>query len=198
MPEIVYTCCMLDAHESIIVHPNRLLRKRARTVSLDLIGGNTISQEIATMREVLNFEKGLLGVALSAPQIGVSKRMFIIAGDLFATGAPDQIIINPEYVKLSKKTELSDEGCLSIPYFFGKVKRHKNVTIKYYDEYGNQHVRGAGGFLSFVIQHEMDHLDGVLFIDKSEQLEELKGADRKELQRRRANYIRETYAAANA
>ena len=59
------------------------------------------------------------------------------------------------------------EGCLSVRWLYGKVKRHTNVTIKYYDHTGKLHVRGAGGLLAHIFQHEIDHLDGVLFIDKA-------------------------------
>ncbi len=189
---------MQTADDLIVIHPNPLLRKKTSAVPLELIGGTTLSEEIKLMKSVFDFEKELLGVALSAPQVGMSRRMFVVSGDLFGPDKSDQIIINPEYIKTSQKTELSDEGCLSIPYVYGKVKRHKNITIKYIDEQGESQVRGAGGFLSFVIQHEMDHLDGVLFIDKAQELEKLTGRDRQELERRRRDRIDSYYGTTSS
>ena len=68
-------------------------------------------------------------------------------------------------VKVSKKTHVVGEGCLSIPEYYGEVKRHKNVTMRATDEHGEEFERGAGGLLAQIIQHEIDHLDGKLFID---------------------------------
>src|SRR5690606_8703045 len=83
---------------------------------------------------------------------------------------PDVIAINPRIVKVSKTKHVVGEGCLSVGEKYGAVKRSKNVTIRAYDENGNEYERGAGGFLAQIFQHEIDHLDGILFIDRAEKV----------------------------
>ena len=121
------------------------------------------------------------GVAIAAPQIGESYRIFVVSGKIFddrfkrGKGIPkgekpaheDVVFINPEIVKLSTKTKWLDEGCLSVRPIYGQVKRSLNATVKAYDEHGKKFERGGGGLLAHIFQHEIDHLDGILFIDKA-------------------------------
>lgn len=114
--------------------------------------------------------EGFSAVAIAAPQIGVGKRMFLIEDQ---SGSPEErfptiIAINPRITKTSKKTHVVGEGCLSVPKLYGVVKRHTNVTIEALDENGKKFSRGAGNLLAQIIQHECDHLDGTLFIDRAE------------------------------
>lgn len=116
--------------------------------------------------------EGYSAVAIAAPQIGISKRMFLIEDQ-----NPDRddplptiIAINPQIVKASKKTHEVGEGCLSVPDYYGLVRRHKNVTLRAYDENGEEFERGAGGLLAQIIQHENNHLDGILFTDIAEKV----------------------------
>jgi peptide deformylase len=114
--------------------------------------------------------EGFSAVAIAAPQIGVAKRMFLIEDQ---SGAPEErfptiIAINPRITKVSKKTHVVGEGCLSVPKEYGVVKRHTNVIVEALDENGKTFKRGAGGLLAQIIQHECDHLDGTLFIDRAE------------------------------
>jgi peptide deformylase len=114
---------------------------------------------------------GYAAVAIAAPQIGVTKRLFLIEDQSSRNDAlPTVIAINPRIVKVSKKTHEVGEGCLSLPDTYGLVTRHKNVTIEALDENGNSFTRGAGGLLAQIIQHENDHLDGILFTDRSEKI----------------------------
>lgn len=114
---------------------------------------------------------GYAAVAIAAPQIGVSKRLFLIEDQSDRDDAlPTVIAINPRITKVSKKTHEAGEGCLSIPDTYGLVTRHKNVTIEALDEHGTPFTRGAGGLLAQIIQHENDHLDGILFTDRSEKI----------------------------
>ncbi len=112
---------------------------------------------------------GYTAVAIAAPQIGVAKRIFLIE-DQSEEGdrLPSIIAINPKILKASKKTHELSEGCLSVPENYGIVKRHTNVTFKAQDEHGEWYERGAGGLLAQIVQHECDHLDGTLFIDRAE------------------------------
>mgnify|MGYP001564786565 CR=1 FL=1 len=80
------------------------------------------------------------------------------------------VFINPVVKNISKKKQDSSEGCLSIPGKFGFVKRHEKITVKAYDETGRKITRGASRFFAKVLQHELDHLQGILFIDKAERV----------------------------
>lgn len=115
---------------------------------------------------------GFAAVAIAAPQIGIAKRMFLIEDQSGSEEErfPTLIAINPRIVKSSKKTHEVGEGCLSVPDEYGIVVRHTNVTLRALDENGQEFERGAGGLLAQIIQHECDHLDGTLFIDRAERV----------------------------
>lgn len=129
---------------------------------------------------------GFTAVAIAAPQIGVSKRLFIIEDQSKGRDAlPHMVAINPKIVKASKKTHLVGEGCLSIPNYYGLVRRSTNVTLRARNEHGEEYERGAGGLLAQIIQHEYNHLDGILFTDIAEKVwskEEMKGKQVREAQ----------------
>lgn len=107
------------------------------------------------------------GVGLAAPQIGLSKRVFVV--DVREEEAPlggRFALINPEIVAVSRETEKSGEGCLSIPGLEELVERPERVTIRGHDPEGNLFEVEADGLLARALQHENDHLDGVLFLDR--------------------------------
>ena len=83
---------------------------------------------------------------------------------------PSLVAINPKIVKTSRKAKLVGEGCLSVPERYGAVKRHARVTMRALDENGQEYERGAGDLLAQIFQHECDHLDGILFVDKAEKI----------------------------
>jgi peptide deformylase len=121
--------------------------------------------------EILNLIKGMTetmlkldGVGLAACQIGKNIRLFVVNPNL----SEKWIFINPEITKISKKTELMEEGCLSLPNVFVKTKRAKSIKIKAIDEKGKEFKIKARDMLARVIQHELDHLNGILIIDKNE------------------------------
>lgn len=145
------------------------------------------------MRTLISDMKRLLarepyGVALASPQVGESLRLFIVSGRVFLNREkkegeadatedtkekplpPDQIYINPKLKKLSRGKKNKHEGCLSIRTLWGEVPRAEKATIEAYDEHGKKFTRGASGFLAHIFQHEMDHLDGILYIDKAVKL----------------------------
>lgn len=133
----------------------------------------TVAKVLKDLREAIKTYKvdGFTAVAIAAPQIGVSKRMFIIEDQSKeADRLPTVIAINPRFVKVSKKTHVVGEGCLSIPDRYGLVRRSTNVTLEATDEKGVRYTRGAGGLLAQIMQHETDHLDGILFIDRAEKV----------------------------
>jgi len=135
----------------------------------------TVSKIVKDLRHAIKTYDvdGYAAVAIAAPQIGVSKRVFLIEDqsegeDKDRDRLPTIIAINPRFIKMSKKRQEGGEGCLSIPDTYGIVRRHKNVTIEATDENGNLYTRGAGGLLATIMQHEYDHLDGILFPDRAE------------------------------
>lgn len=146
----------------------------------------TVKKLLKDLRQAIATYKvdGFTAVAIAAPQIGVSKRMFIIEDQ---SGEEDRlptvIAINPRFTKQSKKSHVVGEGCLSIPDRYGLVRRSTNVTLEAIDENGVPYTRGAGGLLAQIMQHETDHLDGILFIDRAEKIwtkDEIKDKDQHE------------------
>jgi peptide deformylase len=138
--------------------PDPILRKKTHRVSgID----KSIKKLVADMRETLHADDGRVGLA--APQIGISLRITVI-------GLPDEediILINGEIVRRKGERVIS-EGCLSIPGYTGQVKRAESVTAKGLDINGKEIRIKADGLLSQALEHELDHLDGVLYIDKLE------------------------------
>lgn len=167
----------------IVQSDNKVLREVAKEVRVEEIKEKHIQKVIKDMKEALLSQDD--GVAIAAPQIGVALRIFIVSGRAFdiANGdyeenkskpiALDTVYINPVITKLSKDKEEMDEGCLSVRYLYGKVKRSKKASIEAFDENGKKFKRGASGLLAQIFQHETDHLDGVLFIDKAKDIVDL-------------------------
>ncbi len=102
------------------------------------------------------------GVGLAAPQVGVSQRLFVIQVD----GDKPRVFINPEIVETSVELAGFEEGCLSIPGVYADLDRPAEVRVQAWNERGRRFVLGAEGFLARVVQHELDHLNGVLFTDR--------------------------------
>jgi peptide deformylase len=115
---------------------------------------------IAKMKKTLAKEE--TGVGLAAPQIGENVRIV-----LAVIGKKIMVLINPEIVTHSQTKNLDDEGCLSIPKMFGKVERWNKIELKFYDEKFFPKTRILTDFDARVVQHEIDHLDGILFTDKA-------------------------------
>lgn len=97
--------------------------------------------------------------------------------DLSRAESRDQVYINPEIIKMSREKKDKHEGCLSIRGFWGEVPRAEKATIRAYDEAGRPFTRGASGFLAHIFQHEMDHLEGILYTDKATTVYEEKRDD---------------------
>jgi peptide deformylase len=103
------------------------------------------------------------GVGLAAPQVSVSKRIFV--ADDGKSGF--EAYINPEWKPIGDEKNVDTEGCLSVPDWYGEVERYSNVLIRYQDIHGKKKVKKASGLLARCIQHETDHLNGILFIEKA-------------------------------
>lgn len=152
-------------------HP--ALHAIAEEVTQEDFTNGTVDKIIKDLKAALKSYSvdGFTAVAIAAPQIGVSKRLFIIEDQSKDRDAlPCLVAINPQIIKTSKKTHIVGEGCLSLPDKYGEVRRHKNVTMRATDEHGQSYERGAGGLLAQIIQHENNHLDGILFTDIAERV----------------------------
>ena len=143
----------------ILIIPDARLRAVAEPIV-------AVDDEIkALAKDMLDTMYDAPGIGLAAPQIGVLKRIVVM--DLAKDDeTPDPIVmINPEITRFSDETVVTEEGCLSIPDLFYEVERPAEVTVRYIDIEGNEVVREAGERLAICVQHELDHLDGVLYID---------------------------------
>ncbi len=163
---------ILDRNEPV-------LREIATEVAISLIQSDQIQSIINDMKTALASQDD--GVAIAAPQIGVSKRIFVVSGKVLGYmrgeddggNYDDLVFINPNITKYSRKKELMEEGCLSVRYMYGKVERSTKVQIEAFNEHGTPISRGASGLMAQIFQHEIDHLNGILFIDKAKDLEDI-------------------------
>jgi peptide deformylase len=139
---------------------DRVLRQPAKRVSkVDDDLRQTVIQMLQTMYSSD-------GVGLAAPQIGLNKQLIVIDSEPENPALPPLILVNPEIKSHGKVLAKDQEGCLSVPGVYMDVERPETVEISYKDENGRPCQLKADGFLARVIQHEMDHLNGVLFVDR--------------------------------
>lgn len=161
---------------------NNVLRNVAEEVSLAEISGKKISKILNAMFSALSATKD--GVALAAPQIGVSLQIFIVENTYMGKIFPQKkdgaiknkeftVFINPKILNTSKKKQFVREGCLSVSGVFGSMARPEKITIEAHDEKGNKKSYSASGLFAQIIQHEMDHLGGILFVDTATDLEKI-------------------------
>jgi peptide deformylase len=179
----------------IVQKENRILRKVAKTVAIADIKSRKVEIIIRRMIKALNSQKD--GVAIAAPQIGENLRIFVVSKKIFEiieeekrkkkkskkenldefekgkSECKDMVFINPEILKTSKKKILTEEGCLSVRWLYGRVKRPEKALVRAYDENGKLFTMGGSGLLSQAFQHEVDHLNGILFTDKATGLKEM-------------------------
>ena len=151
----------------VITIPHDTLTTKARKVkNFDDDLRQLIEDMVETMREAP-------GVGLAAPQVNVRQRVIVIEfGDEEDEEAPRKLfkVVNPEITRRSDETVMGVEGCLSIPELVGEVERAVSVTVKGQNPYGQPMKVKAQGWLARIFQHEIDHLDGVLFIDRAENI----------------------------
>ncbi len=125
-------------------------------------------------RDMLRSMYSAKGIGLAAPQIGIHKQILVIDIDIETPTTPPLILINPEIIASSASLETYEEGCLSIPGVYLDVVRPSTIKLSYRDEMGRPKKMNANGLISRCIQHEMDHLNGVLFVDRVTAKEDLK------------------------
>ena len=173
------------ALRTIVTLPDPVLRRKARPISK--FDGNLqtlIDDMIETMRDAP-------GVGLAAPQVGISDRLIVIEygeeeenenGEIVEQPKKLYVMINPEIVKVSEEKEMGVEGCLSIPGLVGEVERYSTLQIKGLNRRGQPTKVKAEGWLARIFQHEIDHLDGVVYPDRATKVwkpsadEEVEGA----------------------
>ena len=158
---------------SLVPEEHPALHQIAEEVTKEEFDNGFVDKLIRGMKKALKAYNvdGFTAVAIAAPQVGVAKRVFLVDDQSKERNVlPPLIAINPKIIKASKKSSLVGEGCLSVPDRYGAVQRHKNVTLRALDENGIEYERGAGGLLAQIFQHECDHLDGTLFVDRAEKL----------------------------
>jgi peptide deformylase len=162
---------------TIVTLPDPVLRRKARTVTtFDKKLQAVIDDMIETMRVAP-------GVGLAAPQVGISERLIVV--EYYENDQAEEAeeeakkkvwaILNPEIVKASEEKVMGVEGCLSVPNLVGEVERHESVQIKGLNRRGQPMRVKAQGWLARIFQHEIDHLDGILFTDRTDHVWKLEG-----------------------
>jgi len=139
---------------------DRMLRRSARRIS-------KVDESIRDLtRDMLRSMYFAKGIGLAAPQVGVAKQLLVIDLDLESASTPPVVLINPEITGTSATVETYEEGCLSIPGVYLNVVRPSDIEVSFRDEMGRPKKMKADGLMARCIQHEMDHLNGVLFVDR--------------------------------
>jgi peptide deformylase len=162
----------------IVTFPEPSLRLKAKQVTkFDTELQTLVDNMFETMRAAP-------GVGLAAPQIGESLRLVVVeyAEDEDENAKPKKyVLVNPEIIKRSEEMVVDVEGCLSLPGLAGRVERHQAVTVKAKNRFGKPLKIEAEGWLARIFQHEIDHLDGVLYIDRAEEVFELTPEDAEQI-----------------
>lgn len=168
----------------IVQKDNKVLRQKANEVPVSEIISPKIQSILKDISDAVDTQYD--GVAIAAPQIGISLRIFCVSGKAFdldflegmtqnhdSKKYPNLFFINPKIIKMSKDKKAVEEGCLSVRPLFGKVRRASRATIEAYDKKGKKFQMDGVGLLAHIFQHETDHLDGILFIDKAKDIREV-------------------------
>ena len=142
----------------IVKYGSKVLRRKADAVG----GANAATQSL--IQDLFDSLEEADGVGLAAPQIGVSQRVIVVDVSATETDLPPIALIDPR-ITIGEGMSLAEEGCLSIPEVYGDVKRYTNIEVEALDRDGAPFKFSAEGFYARVLQHEIDHLDGILFVD---------------------------------
>ena len=144
------------AVREIVLYPGAVLLAKAQPV--DKFGPPVVR----LVRDMFETMAAHDGVGLAAPQVGVSKRILVLREP---DNEREMCLVNPEIASVDG-TETAEEGCLSFPHIYAPVARHARIRVQALDEHGNPQTFEAAGLLARIIQHETDHLDGVVFFDR--------------------------------
>jgi peptide deformylase len=145
--------------KTILTEPNKLLRQIS--IPVDKVG----KDEQKLMDDMLDTMYAANGIGLAAIQIGIPKRIIVMDISKDENKKEPRYFVNPIIVEKDKLKSTYEEGCLSVPDQFAEIERPKNCDVEYLDYYGKKQLLKAEGLLATCIQHEMDHLEGILFID---------------------------------
>ena len=151
----------------LCTYTEEVLRQRARSV--DRFDGELVE----LVDDMIETMRAAPGVGLAAPQIGVPKRVIVVEfGDEYDETIPEQlfVVVNPEIVQQSEEKIPGIEGCLSVPGLVGEVSRSQIVTVRGKDQFGKKVNIRAQGWLARIFQHEVDHINGVLYTDRTDQI----------------------------
>ncbi len=151
----------------ITTDPNEILHKKSAPLAADRFNSPEIKKLAEDMIETMYIKDG---VGLAAPQVGQSLALCVIAGKYTPDEKTDLILINPEWEKISIQKTVDEEGCLSVPNTFGEVKRYKKIKVRGQNIKGEKIEFPAEDYFARIIQHEIDHLNGILFIEKAKNL----------------------------
>ncbi len=180
---------MMTTHLTILQKDAPVLREKAKDIAPGDISSPRIQKLIRDMHATLEREED--GVALAAPQVGARERLFVVSPRAFlprerTMSAEEQVsaiaaikerehlvFINPMLVRRSREHRELEEGCLSVRWLYGKVSRATRASVRAFDEHGKPFTRGATGLLAEIFQHEIDHLEGILFIDKAKDVRDI-------------------------
>ena len=155
---------------NIVTEPNQILHQISKKLKVEEIQSEEIQNLIKQMIPTMYLTDG---IGLAAPQIGKSLQICIIHKNYTAQKEKDLILINPTWKKSGIFKDWDEEGCLSVPNTYGQVKRYKKITVTALNENGEQIEFSATNFFARIIQHEVDHLNGVLFIEKAKNIREI-------------------------
>lgn len=156
----------------IVYYPDPVLLKNAQDLPTEPLPEN-LGEVLEGMRHVMEIERG---IGLAAPQVGLSWRLLLVN----STGEEDGeiVMINPKLKRFLGKKIWGEEGCLSFPGIWGEVLRHSSVEVEFVDETGQLQTLVADDLLARVIQHEVDHLDGKIFVNKMRDTDRQKAKSR--------------------
>ncbi len=157
----------------IIQKGDKILTSAAKDIPMADIKGVNIQAIIEKLKRVIAENEE--AVAVAAPQIGKSLRIFVVSEYIFSPENKEKkkndygylVFINPKILKKSRGQKIMTEGCLSAKNIYGTIKRSEKIKVEAYDENGKKFIKSGSGLFAQVIQHEMDHLEGVLFTDKA-------------------------------
>jgi len=142
----------------IKIDPDPILREKAEKIPSKKIRSKEIQELITDMIDTMRYANG---VGIAAPQVGASKRIIVLKHN-----GKDLVLVNPRILSKSWKKVTSEEGCLSIPGIYGRCKRNKNIRVLGRNITGAKVIMQCSGLSSIIIQHEIDHLNGILFTDR--------------------------------
>ena len=149
----------------IVFDHNPMLHRRSADIDIKTITSRQMQKFIKDMIETMYVKDG---VGLASVQVGKPIQLCVIAKNYNTLNQRDDLVlINPTWEKLSTHTNIDEEGCLSVPGLYGKVKRYSKIKVKAFDHKGRALDFVAEDFFARIIQHEYDHLDGHLFIEKT-------------------------------